>query len=143
MSKPVENLLNAMKYAISIRPKAAGFPVLAEVLRQTGVQQNIWHLPSCQAIYLMKDGHVVMQGTPLVNGPHEIPRFNKEALIKALRKDQAGEGSFLEFLKSSWEAGVVRYDLDTTERKVTYYGALGEFYIEEYPKVDVKPNSDS
>ena len=35
---------------------------------------------------------------PLVEGTHDIPRFDKTALIKALRTDQAGESAFPEFL---------------------------------------------
>ena len=42
-------LIEAQKYAMSIRPKTGGFPVLAEVLRQAGVQMNRWSLPSCQS----------------------------------------------------------------------------------------------
>jgi uncharacterized protein YbcV (DUF1398 family) len=143
MNKLVEQLTGAINYAISIRPKVGGFPVLAEVLRQAGVEHNIWHLPSCQSVYQMKNGNVVTQGTPLVSGSHEIPQFNKEALIKALRKDQAGEGSFPEFLKSTWEAGVISYDVDTANHKVIYYGARGESYVEDYPRAEIMPNSVS
>ena len=53
-----------------------------------------------------------MQGAPLVNGAVDVPAFDEEALIKALRIDQAGESTFPEFLDASWRAGVVRYDVD-------------------------------
>ncbi len=56
MNKITEKLMEAQKYAMSIRPKVGGFPVLAEVLREAGVQMNRWSLPSCQSVYLMKDG---------------------------------------------------------------------------------------
>ena len=42
MNKITEQLTAAQKYAMSIRPKVGGFPVLAEVLRQAGVQMNRW-----------------------------------------------------------------------------------------------------
>ncbi len=138
MSKAVENLLEAQKFAMSIRPKVGGFPYLAEALRQAGVKRNFWYLPACQSVYLTELGPVVNQGTPLVTGSFEIPKFNREGLIQALRTDQAGQGTFPEFLKSSWQAGVIIYDVDFIERKVTYYGALGDFYTEEYPVVEVK-----
>ena len=51
MNKIVDKLTKAQQYAISIRPKAGGFPVFAEVLRQAGVKINRWFLPSCQSIY--------------------------------------------------------------------------------------------
>ena len=133
-----DKLTEAQKYAISIRPKIGGFPVLAEVLRKSGVQLNRWSLPSCQSIFLMKEGAVVQQGTPLVTGTHEIPNFDREALIKAIRADQEGRSTFSDFLLSAWKAGVVGYDVDFTGRKVIYYGANGDSYLEEYPAVEVK-----
>jgi uncharacterized protein YbcV (DUF1398 family) len=138
MSKAIENLMEAQKFAMSIRPKVGGFPYLAEALRLAGVTRNLWSLPSCQSIYLTKDGAVVNQGTPLVSGQADIPKFNREELIRVLRIDQAGQSTFPEFLKASWEAGVVSYDVDLEKRKVTYYGILGELYTEDYPAVEVR-----
>ena len=135
MSKAVENLLKAQQFAMSIRPMVGGFPYLAEALRRAGITQNIWNLPSCQSIYLTKDGSVVSQSTPLVSTIVDVPPFDREALIKALRIDQAGQSTFPEFLKASWEAGVVSYTVNFEKRVVTYYGVLGESYAENYPAV--------
>lgn len=59
-----------------------------------------------------------MPGRPLVSGAADVPPFDREALVYhckgqsgALRTDQAGEGSFPEFLAATWRAGVVRYDV--------------------------------
>ena len=138
MSKAIENLQAAQQKAMAIRPKVGGFPYLAEVLRQAGVTRNLWFLPACQSLYLTQDGPVVTLGTPLVTGTADIPPFDREALIKALRTDQAGQSTFPEFLAASWRAGVLRYDVDFAARTVTYYGCNGEEYIESYPAVDVK-----
>jgi len=121
---------------MSIRPKVGGFPYLAEALRRAGITQNIWNLPSCQSIYLTEYGPVVNQGMPLVKTTIDIPPFDREALIKALRIDQAGQSTFPEFLKASWEAGVVSYTVDFEKRVVVYYGVLGESYAENYPVVE-------
>lgn len=137
MSKAIENLQAAQQRAMSIRPKVGGFPYLAEALRQAGVTRNLWSLPSCQSLFLTKEGPVVMQGAPLVTGMADVPAFDREALIKALRTDQAGEGTFPEFLAASWRAGVVRYDVDFAARTVTYYGCNGEQYVESYPAVEL------
>lgn len=137
MSKATENLIAAQKRAMSVRPKVGGFPYLAETLRAAGVTRNLWSLPSCQSIYLTKEGSVVMQGTPLVSGMTDIPAFDREALIRALRTDQAGESTFEEFLISSWKAGVVRYDVDFDRRTVAYYGCNGEEYVENYSFVKI------
>lgn len=138
MNSITEKLTEAQKYAMSVRPKVGGFPVLAEVLRQAGIQLNRWTLPSCQSVYLMKDGSVVQQGTPLVTGTHEVPKFDRHALISAIKSDQEGRSTFPEFLLAAWKAGVVGYDADFTGRKVTYYGSHGESYLEEYAAVEVK-----
>jgi len=72
-----------------------------------------------------------------VTGVVDVPAFDEEALIRALRVDQAGESTFPEFLEASWRAGVVRYDVDLKARTVAYQGCNGEEYIEAYPAVTV------
>lgn len=135
MSKAIDNLMEAMKLAQANRPRVGGFPYLAEVLRKAGVTRNVWSLPSCQNLYLTQKGPVVMQGGPLVNGAVDVPPFDEEALIKALRVDQAGESTFPEFLNATWLAGVVRYEVNLEARTVAYQGCNGEEYIEAYPAV--------
>ncbi len=137
MSKAIENLRAAQERAMAGRPKVGGFPYLAETLRRAGVRRNVWTLPACQSLYLTDDGPVVVSGEPLSSGMVDAPPFAREALIQALRTDQAGESSFPEFLAATWRAGVVRYEADFAARVVTYYGCLGEEYTEEYPAVTV------
>lgn len=137
MSKAIENLQNAQKQAMATRPKVGGFPYLAETLRRAGVTRNIWSLPACQSIFLTNQGPVVMQDQPLVSGMADVPPFDREGLIRAVRADQAGESTFAEFLAASWRSGVVRYDVDFSGRTVTYYGCRGEEYVEVYPAVEI------
>lgn len=133
MSKAIENLKSAQQRAMAGRPKVGGFPYLAETLRKAGVTRNIWSLPACQSLYLTEQGAVVTQGTPLITGMEDVPPFDQDALITALRTDQAGESTFQEFLLCTWKAGVISYDVDFSERTVTYYGSAGESYVESYP----------
>ena len=137
MSKAIENLEAAFKLAMSIRPKVGGFPYLAETLRQAGVTRNLWFLPACESLFLTNEGPVVNSGQPLLTGMVDVPPFDREALIVALRTDQAGNSTFPEFLAASWRAGVVRYDVDFATRKVAYYGCNDEVYVEEYPAVEL------
>ena len=137
MSKAIDNLQAAQQLAMALRPKVGGFPYLAETLRQAGVTRNLWFLPAAQSLYLTKEGPVLTLGTPLISGTADVPPFNREALIAALRTDQAGNSTFPEFLASCWRAGIVRYDVDFTARTVAYYGCHGEEYMEEYPAVKV------
>lgn len=138
MSKAIDNLMKAMKQAAEIRPKVGGFPYLAESLRRAGVTRNLWSLPACQSLFLTNDGPIVMQGVPLVSGTADVPAFDRQALIAALRRDQAGESTFPEFLEAAWCAGVVRYDVDFDARTVAYLGCSGEEYIEAYPAVEIR-----
>jgi len=88
-------------------------------------------LASCQSIYLTEDGAVVQQGIPIIEGTHEIPKFEREALIGAIHSDHEGLCSFPKFLHAYWKAGVIEYEVDFITRKVTYYVAHGESYFEE------------
>ena len=137
MSNAIDNLNTAIQKAAAIRPKVGGFPYLAESLRRAGVTRNIWSLPACQSLFLTDHGPVVMQGAPLVSGAADVPAFDREALIKALRIDQAGESTFPEFLAATWRAGVVRYDVDFAARTVAYVGCNDEEYVEAYPAVEI------
>src|ERR1700743_3590521 len=116
MSRAIETLEGAMKRAMAGRPKVGGFPYLAETLRRAGGTRNLWSLSSGQSLYLSKEGAWVNQGAPLVSGMADVPAFDREALIRALRTDQKGESTFPEFLMATWRAGVVRYDVDFEAR---------------------------
>ena len=135
MSIAIDILLAAQQRAMATRPTVGGFPHMAEVLKQAGVEKNTWSLPSCQSVYMMQQGNVVIQGTPLVTGAHDIPAFDRDALILCIRQDQAGHSTFPAFLQAAWEAGVISYTVDFIARTISYYGARGEEHVEEYPVV--------
>lgn len=137
MSEAIDNLQAALQRALVGRPAVGGFPYLAETLRRAGVTRNLWFLPACQSLYLTEKGPVVTQGMPLISGTVDVPPFDREALITALRMDQAGKSTFPEFLTASWQAGVVRYDVDFSKRIVTYFGCRGDEYAEQYPAVEI------
>lgn len=138
MSIAKDKIENAYQWALANRPKINGYPYLAEALRQAGVTRYVCHLPSCQCIYFTQDGNVVNQMEALINGMKKVPPFDKEAFIKLLRKNQMGESTFPEFLQGAWKTGVISYEADLNTRKVSYYGAEGEMYIEAYPAVEIK-----
>jgi uncharacterized protein YbcV (DUF1398 family) len=137
LSKAVVNLEAAQHRAMASRPKVGGFPHLAETLRRAGITRSSWFLPACEGLYLTQDGPVVTQGAPLVSGAVDVPTFNQDALIGALRTHQAGGSSFPEFLTHAWRAGIIRYDVDFVARTVSYYGCRDESYVEHYPAVEL------
>lgn len=126
-----------MQHALTNRPKVGGFPFMAETLRRAGVRRNLWFLPSCHCLYLTDKGPIATVGTPLLNGTVDIPPFNRDALISAIRTDQAGNSTFEEFLFAAWQAGIVRYEVDFENRFVIYYGCNNEEYTETYPEVEI------
>src|ERR1035438_9689397 len=102
MSKAIENLEAAQKRAFASRPTVGGFPHLAETLRRAGVTRNFWSLPACQSIFLTNHGPVVFQSTPLVSGMTDIPSFDRDALISALRTDRSEERRVGKECRSRW-----------------------------------------
>jgi uncharacterized protein YbcV (DUF1398 family) len=138
MSEATDNLKDAQNRAMAGRPKVGGFPYLAETLKRAGVTRNLWFLPACESLYLTAHGPVVTQGAPLLSGTVDVPPFDRDALVAALRTDQAGESTFPKFLAACWRAGVVRYEVDFGARCVAYYGCLGEVYTEDYPAVQIE-----
>ena len=63
--------------------------------------RNLWFLPACQSLYLTNDCPVVSQGASLLTGTQNVPAFDRNRLILALRTDQAGLSTFPEFLADS------------------------------------------
>ena len=112
--------------------------MLAKVLNQAGVHRNEWFLPAAQSLYVTDLGPVVQQGTPIATGSLDVPSFDREALIRALRADQAGMSTFAEFLGAAWRAGVLRYVADLDAREVIYHGWNGESYAEPYPDAAIE-----
>jgi len=138
MSNAIAKVQAALQQAMATRPPVGGFPYLAETLHRAGVIRNLWTLPAAQSLYLTTAGPVVMQGEPLIQGFADVPPFDQAALITALRTDQAGQSTFPEFLTATWQAGVVRYEVDFVARTVTYYGSNDEAYVESYPTVEIE-----
>ncbi len=137
MSAAIANLQAAQHAAFANRPVAQGFPHLAETLRRAGVRTNTWWLPAMQSRYDTDLGAVVVQGDPLIDGMADVAPFDRTALVAALRADQAGETTFVDFAVAAWRAGVVRYVVDLDNRTCTYFGLGDETYVEGYPGVEI------
>ncbi|MEU4171236.1 DUF1398 family protein [Streptomyces sp. NPDC026665] len=137
MTDAIDTLRAALERAGAVRPQVGGFPYLAESLRQAAVTRCRMTVPSNAMLYLTAAGPVTVQGEPLVTGMVDVPPFDREALIEALRADQAGLTTFPEFVQGCWKAGVVRYDVDLTARTCTYYGADDDAYVESYAAVEL------
>lgn len=132
-----ERIVEAQARAMRIRPRVGGFPHLAEVLRQAGVERIHCNVPAMTTVYVTADGEVIQQGTPQLSGTAPIAPFDEGALVTALRTDQAGESTYPEFMAATWRAGVVTYEIDLAGRTCTYRSAAGAQYVEQYPAVEL------
>lgn len=135
MSTTIRIIEQALQKGMKVRPQIGGFPYLAEALREAGVLLNEWILPSCQSLYHTHQGSVIFPNPPLIATATDIPRFDQDLLIRALRADQSGQTTFPEFLQAIWLAGIIRYVVNFEVRHVIYYGSSGESYTEDYPAV--------
>jgi uncharacterized protein YbcV (DUF1398 family) len=142
MSVALLNLQAAQRDATTNRPQLQGFPYLAETLRRAGVRTNTWWLPSMQSLYMTDLGPVLIQGEPLINGISDVAPFDRNAVIDALRADQAGETTFPEFAAAAWRAGVLHYVVDLDHRTCSYFGVDNECWVESYPAVSCAPLGD-
>lgn len=129
--------MHAQRRAAEIRPAVGGFPVTAEVLRQAGIRRNEWTLPAAQSVYLTDAGAVVQTAPGVIVAIGDVPAFDRDAVIDALRADQAGRTTFPQFLDAIWSAGVTGYVVDFDQRTATYSGIDCETYVENYPLVEV------
>ena len=137
MSTLTDTVQNAQRRAAEIRPEVGGFPVVAEVLRQAGIHRNEWTLPAGQSVYVTDTGAVVEPAASLVSAMSDVPAFDRDAVIDAIRADQAGHTTFPEFLAAIWTAGVTGYVVDLDQRTVTYSGIDDTTYVESYPAVEI------
>ncbi len=128
---------NALARGTRLRPKVGGFPYLAESLRQAGVRSYRFDVPSASIIYITDGGAALRPGAPLFGDWTEIAEFDEMALIDAIRADQRGETAFPDFVKATFDAGIISYLVDTQARTCTYFGPRGDQYVEEYPVVDL------
>jgi uncharacterized protein YbcV (DUF1398 family) len=137
MTSPLLALQKAQEFAFNNKPLEGGFPFLAECMRRAGVRRNTWYLPACTSVYEMENTTLVTQMPSLIQSMVEVPMWNQDTLIAAIRTDQAGQTQFVEFLQAAFAAGVLRYEVDFEDCSVTYYGVRDVCYKEIYPKVNV------
>jgi uncharacterized protein YbcV (DUF1398 family) len=136
-SPAIRSLDSALRDASANRPATQGFPYLAETLRRAGVRTTTWWLPAMQSCYETDLGPVVVAAPPLFDGMADVPPFDRDALVAALRADQAGQTTFPEFAAAAWQAGVVRWVVALDDRTCTYFGLDEQTYSEHYAAVQL------
>ncbi len=137
MDSIIDIITAAYERGMAVRPKVGGFPFLAEALRQAGVVQYDFDVPSMTVVYATARGDVLQPGRLLRAAKTIIPPYDEAALVEVIQTDQRGESTFVQFVEASLGAGVIRYEVDTIARTCSSFGVRGERYVEEYPAVEL------
>ena len=95
-----KNIQRAMLKANHVGAESKGFPYLAECLRQEGIVNNIWHLPSGDSFYFSDTVTLVNPGNPLIGRVGLCPDFDQIALVKNILANQSDKISFTILLAS-------------------------------------------
>lgn len=132
----IEHVVEAQQRGAAARPKVAGFPYLAETLRLAGITRIAVTVPSWTTVLTTAEGSVLQQGSPMTEGTVEVPPFDRDAFLTALRADQAGEMAFPDWMEATWRAGVLWYEVDLDARSCTYRSPAGDSYVEQYAAVE-------
>jgi uncharacterized protein YbcV (DUF1398 family) len=128
-------LQQAQQRAAAARPKVNGFPHYAETLRIAGITAIETSIATGGTVYHLSGGAVAESFGPIVEFAEVVPAWDEASLVAAIRADQAGRTSFPEFLRSSWNAGVIHFRVGLNERTCTYFGTASNHYVEKYPAV--------
>lgn len=133
----IEQIRMAQQRGAARRPAVRGFPYLAESLRRAEVTRIAVTVPSRTMVLTTPRGSVVQQGDPMFDGSVEVPPFDRDAFVAALRAEQEGRITYPEWLTATWHAGVTWYGVDLERHTCTYRSPDGDSYVEEYAAVDL------
>ncbi|KAF2257303.1 hypothetical protein BU26DRAFT_514002, partial [Trematosphaeria pertusa] len=64
---------------------------------------------------------------------YALGSWDKEGVVKAIRRAQAGEGNYIEFSEAVVAAGVTDYTCYIEGKNVVYAGEKGEMHVEWFP----------
>jgi len=114
---------------------ARSYPELAKIYHEIGIESYTVDTATDIICYRMANGHIVL------NHPKHEPRivataFSKEAVIKAIEANIAGQTTYPEFMQAIAKAGVRLYEatLIGNNKRVTYIGITGS-HEEKIPSV--------
>jgi uncharacterized protein YbcV (DUF1398 family) len=109
------------------------FPEVVSRLLDNGVESYHVDLVLAENRYYTAAGQSHVES---VSFPHPVAaqEFSAEKVIAAIRKSQAGDITYTQFIQSIMEAGTVYYIACLTGRRVIYMGRQGDFHVEHFPK---------
>ena len=108
------------------------FPEVVARLAAVGCEQYHADFRRQEKTYYLSDGQSEVQALP-VEGPSIPSTFSDHALVAALRAIQAGQITYVEFLRRIMAAGCVGYFVNIAGKRAIYFGRNGESYLEVFP----------
>src|SRR3989338_2290933 len=98
------------------------YPELVNLLVKSGVTNYVADVTSRTITYFGKESFVEQSpGGPLAISDN----FSKERVILAIKRTQMRETTYPEFLEEIAKAGVYKYEVDLTARKIKYIAKEG------------------
>ena len=109
------------------------FPQIVGLLLDEGIESYHVDVVRNENRYYKANGESHLAKIDL---PHIRPveQFSAEKVSAAIRKVQAGNSNYQEFMDSIAQAGCVYYIAYLTGKKVVYLGRMGESHIEHFPQ---------
>ena len=109
------------------------FPQIAGLLLEEGIESYHVDIVLSENRYYKPCGESHVAKIEL---PHSHPaeNFSAEQVNAAVRKVQAGNSNYKNFMKEITDAGCVFYIAYLTGKKVIYFGRKGEMHVELFPQ---------
>jgi uncharacterized protein YbcV (DUF1398 family) len=108
------------------------FPDVVAKLTAVGCEQYHADFRRHEKTYYMPDGRNHVEALPV--GSRSIAQaFSPHSVVAALRTVQAGQISYVEFLKRIMEAGCAGYFVNIPGKRTIYLGRNGDLYVEYFP----------
>jgi uncharacterized protein YbcV (DUF1398 family) len=108
------------------------FPEVVARLAAAGCEQYHADFRRQEKTYYLPDGESEVVALP-VAGPAIPSVFSDHALVATLRAIQAGQITYVEFLRRIVAAGCVGYFVNIAGQRAIYFGRNGESYVEVFP----------
>lgn len=122
--------LRQIEEAHSKVQSGADFPKYIHDLIALGVLRYSTYVDDGHAEFIGDDGHVVVSEAKYER-LHIIQNADIDKFKDSLKAHQQGQTNYFTFCENSSEAGIYRWEIDTTKRTCTYYDSLGNPVLEE------------
>lgn len=110
----------------------AKFPEIVGSLIQEGVESYHVDLLRLENRYYSTKGETQLESLPLPSKA-AAKTFSASLVKDAVRKSQAGQIDYKQFIDEILDAGTVGYTAYLSGKKVIYFGREGDFHIEHFP----------